>query len=113
MIDQPPLFDLADGVRRRDAGREQVATGSDREAYMRRAELYLRHDAPDEPFLMEQLYEWIGEPPTPYLMGALTTRLIRGGVIVRTGVRRSMQKGKSHARVTDEYRLAHWVREAR
>lgn len=113
MPEQSALFDLDHGVARKDAGQALVATGSERQDYMARAERYLRLEAPDEPFLMEQLYGWIGAPPSPYLMGALTTRLLRGSVIRRTGRRRAMEKTTSNARKTDEYELARWVVEAR
>ena len=105
MIDQAGLFDVAEGQRRKDAGQIKVITRPERGAYIEAAERYIRTHPDLEPFLMEDFYEWIGPPPVPALMGALTTRLRRLGLIEPTGVRRPMRRPQSHARVTDEYRV--------
>ncbi len=48
----------------------------------------------------------IGKPHSPNAWGALVSRAVKTGWIVRTGERRKMKSARSHARSTDVYRSA-------
>ena len=105
-MDQFDLFGGEESKRRRDEGRDRIAANNAR--WMELA-VYEVSKLPSgwtgRPEQWRPLIEAaIGKPTKHYAYGALTSRLIKAGIMRRSGVRSAMTRKRSHARMTDEYR---------
>ena len=105
-MDQFDLFGGEESKRRRDEGRDRIAANN-----ARWMELAMEAIAKVPSGWTGRSEQWrslveavAGKPTKPHAYGALTSKLIKAGIIRRTGVRSAMTRKKSHARMTDEYR---------
>ena len=102
-------FDLAEALKRRDDGMQQVAENA-RPYTQQAAELIARINPGTEwtgEDIRIHVESKIGKPHHHNAWGAIINTAVRGKVLVKTGVYRKMKTPKSHARATPVYRRGH------